>query len=102
MPKLRIERSEAILRKKRNTQKGLLMRNRILKFLFEHKDKQFTIAEIAEKNGLTYAIVSYHLRSMLEENVVTREKLVRYSLWQITGLGQQTIKRWLEITEEEN
>ncbi len=102
MPKMKIERSEAILRKKRNTRKGLLMRNIILKFLYEYKQKRFTIAEIAENNGLTYSAVSYHLKSMLEEKVVTREIMERRSLWQITGLGQQTIKKWLEKSTEKS
>lgn len=94
--KEKIERSEAILRKKRNTRKGLRMRNKILKFLDENIEKRFTTNEIVVGIGLTYTIVTYHLNNMQAENVVTKVKINRRVLWQITGLGQQTIKKWLE------
>ena len=96
MPKEKIERSEAILRKKRNTRKGLKMRNKILKLLNRNETKQFTTAEIVDGIGSTYPSVSYHLNSMYEENIVYKERVIRRILWKITGLGQQTIRKWLE------
>ncbi|MCK5046346.1 MAG: hypothetical protein KAJ76_07435 [Candidatus Heimdallarchaeota archaeon] len=96
MPKEKIERSEAILRKKRNTRIGLKMRNKILQFLYENPLKFFTTAEVMDGIGSSYASVAYHLKNMLLENVVLMEKRERRNLWKITGLGQQTIKKWLE------
>ena len=96
MPKEKIERSEAILRKKRNTRIGLKMRNKILQFLYNDPAKFFTTAEIMDGIGSNYASVTYHLKNMLLENVVLKEMRNRRNLWQITGLGQQTIKKWLE------
>lgn len=96
MPKTKIERSEAILRKKRNTKKGLLVRNRILQFLFEDPNKFYTSTEIMDGVGINYSSVNYHLKNMLKENVVINEKRARRNVWQITGFGQQTIKKWLE------
>ncbi len=96
MSKTRIERSEAILRKKRNTKKGLQVRNRILKLLHENPTKSFPTSEIMEGVGINYSSITYHLKNMLVENVVTRRKRARRNIWQITGLGQQTIKKWLK------
>ena len=96
MPKEKIERSEAILRKKRNTRIGLKMRIKILQFLYENPLKFFTTAEVMDGIGSNYASVAYHLKNMLHENVVLKEKRERRNLWKITGLGQQTIKKWLE------
>ena len=96
MPKTKIERSEAILRRKRNTQKGLRVRNRILQFLYEDPNKFYTSSEITDGVGINYSSVNYHLKNMLVENVVTNMKRARRNVWQITGLGQQTIKKWLE------
>jgi predicted transcriptional regulator len=96
LPKEKIERSEAILRKKRNTRVGLKMRNMILQFLYDEPDKFFTTAEVTDGIGSNYASVAYHLKNMLFENVVLMEKRERRNLWKITGFGQQTIKKWLE------
>jgi len=96
LPKEKIERSEAILRKKRNTRIGLKMRNKILQFLYDDPLKFFTTAEITDGIGSNYASIAYHLKNMLLENVVLMEKRERRNLWKITGLGQQTIKKWFE------
>lgn len=96
MPKEKIERSEAILRKKRNTRIGLKMRNKILQFLYDDPLKFFTTAEITDGIGSNYASIAYHLKNMLLENVVLMEKRERRNLWKITGFGQQTIKKWFE------
>ena len=96
MPKEKIERSEAILRKKRNTRLGLKKRNKILQFLYNDHSKFYTTAEVMDGIGSNYASVAYHLKNMLLENVVLMEKRERRNIWKITGLGQQTIKKWLE------
>jgi predicted transcriptional regulator len=96
LPKEKIERSEAILRKKRNTRQGLRMRNKILKLLNTDIEKRFSANEIVDSIGSTYPTVTYHLNNMQIENVVIKHKIDRRVLWQITGLGQQTIKKWLE------
>ncbi|NHJ46429.1 MAG: helix-turn-helix transcriptional regulator [Asgard group archaeon] len=100
MHKEKIERSEAILKGKRNTRKGLRMRNEILKFLYTDIEKKFTTSEIISGISSTYAKVTYHLKNMSEENVVTKFKIRRRIYWQITGLGQQTIRKWLEENSE--
>ncbi len=96
MHKEKIERSEAILRKKRNTRKGLRMRNKILLFLVKDIEKKYTTNEIVVGIGSTYSIVTYHMNNMQAENVVSKIKINRKIFWQITGLGQQTIRKWLE------
>ena len=96
LTKEKIDRSEAILRKKRNTKKGLQIRNKILKYLFEIKEERVPTSRIADNIGLSYTIVNYHLKSMFVEEVVEKSVLARKSYWNITGLGQQTIKKWLE------
>ncbi|NHJ39437.1 MAG: hypothetical protein FK731_05335 [Asgard group archaeon] len=96
MHKEKIERSEAILRKKRNTRKGLRMRNKILLFLVKDIEKKYTTNEIVVGIGSTYPIVTYHMNNMQAENVVSKIKINRKIFWQITGLGQQTIRKWLE------
>ena len=94
--KEKIERSEAILGKKRNTRKGLQKRNKILKYLYDHSIKSIFINELIKNTGLSYSTISYHLKNMLKENVVSKKTTPRKVSWQITGLGQQTIKKWLE------
>jgi predicted transcriptional regulator len=96
LPKEKIERSEAILRKKRNTRIGLKMRNMILQFLYCDSTKFYTTAEITDGVGSNYGSVAYHLKNMLQEDVVLLEKRERRNLWKITGLGQQTIRKWME------
>ena len=72
------------------------MRNKILQFLFEDPSKFYTTTEVTDGIGSNYASVAYHLKNMLLENVVLVEKRKRRNLWKITGLGQQTIKKYLE------
>ncbi len=96
LSKEKIDRSEAILRKKRNTKKGLQMRNKILIYLYELPNERVSTIQIAESIGLSYHIVNYHLKSMFDEEVVVKSLIARKSFWKITGYGQQTIKKWLE------
>jgi len=95
MPREKIDRSEAILRTKRNTRRGLQIRNVILKLLYEESGRPQSTREIVDKIGYTYSIINYHLKNMLLEQVVEKEIIQKRSRWKITGLGQQTIKRYL-------
>ncbi|MBD3189731.1 MAG: hypothetical protein GF308_03765 [Candidatus Heimdallarchaeota archaeon] len=94
--KEKLDRSEAILKKKRNTRQGLKMRNKILKYLFEAETHRATAPEIAENIDESYRVVTYHLSNMLQEKVVEKEKHSHINIWKITGLGQQTIRKWIE------
>ena len=96
MTKEKIERSEAILRKKRNTRKGLQVRNKILVYLYENRDEKISTQKVSEKVGFSYSSVTYHLKSMFAEEVVEKIVISRNVFWKITGLGQQTIKKWLQ------
>ncbi|MHA1245355.1 MAG: hypothetical protein ACTSXA_13820 [Candidatus Heimdallarchaeota archaeon] len=95
MPREKIDRSEAILRTKRNTRRGLQIRNIILKLLYEESGRPQSTREIVDKIGYTYSVINYHLKNMLLEQVVEKEIIQKRSRWKITGLGQQTIKRYL-------
>ena len=95
MPREKIDRSEAILRTKRNTRRGLQIRNMILKLLYEESGRSQSTREIVDKIGYTYSVINYHLKNMLLEQVVEKEIIQNRSRWKITGLGQQTIKRYL-------
>ena len=99
MPKAKIERSEAILRKKRNTQRGLQIRNKILKLLYNEKEKKFSTNEIMDSVGISYASINYHLKNMYKEAVVEKFVIERKNYWKITGFGQQTIRNYLELTQ---
>jgi predicted transcriptional regulator len=95
MPKEKLDHSEAILRKTRNTKKGLKRRNKILRFLFDHAEEYCTTKEIAKNLGITYQVAFYHLNNMLDDLVVEKNDQTEVISWKITGLGQQTIKKWL-------
>ncbi|MEA2069870.1 MAG: hypothetical protein U9O98_01120 [Asgard group archaeon] len=100
LKKEKIERSEAILRHKINKVKGLQVRNEILKFLFKDPEKHFTVKEIANGIGFNSRKVYYHLENMLDDLVVNKEKKKNLTYWAITGLGQQTIKKWMAKDEK--
>lgn len=65
-------------------------------YLYELSNERVPTALIAENTGLSYHIVTYHLKSMFDEEVVDKSFIARKSYWKITGYGQQTIKKWLE------
>jgi predicted transcriptional regulator len=98
MSREKIDRSEAILRTKRNTRRGLQIRNIILKLLYDESDRSHSTREIVDKIGYTYSVINYHLKNMLFEQVVEKEIIQRRNRWKITGLGQQTIKKYLDET----
>ncbi len=66
-----------------------------MKLLYEELDRSKSTREIVDRIGYTYSIINYHLKNMLLEQVVEKEIIQRRSRWKITGLGQQTIKRYL-------
>lgn len=98
MPREKIDRSEAILRTKRNTRRGLQIRNMILKLLYEEIGRSKSTREIVDSIGYTYSVINYHLKNMLQEQVVEKEIIQKRFRWKITGLGQQTIKRYMSET----
>lgn len=81
----------AYLSKRRNVGRGLERRSKIL------KEVGATAKEIANKSGLSYCSVLYHLKLLERERIVRRigKKPFR---WELTGLGQQ--KLWKYFYED--
>ena len=95
MPREKIDRSEAILRTKRNTRKPCSVCPIWASLLYEESGRSQSTREIVDKIGYTYSVINYHLKNMLLEQVVEKEIIHKHNSWKITGLGQQTIKRYL-------
>jgi len=76
---------KAYLTHKRNVRQGLNARTKILSVL--EAEPGLTMAEIAEKTGLSYSSVRLHMASLEREGVVIRKGKRPYS-WFLTGLGQ--------------
>ena len=71
----------------RNYTRGLVARTRILLVL----EKGVTTAKaIAQKTGLTYRTVLYHLHLLESEKILTASKKKPY-IWEVTGAGQQRL-----------
>ncbi|TFF83927.1 transcriptional regulator [Candidatus Heimdallarchaeota archaeon] len=102
MPKEKINRSEAILREKRNTKRGLQLRNKILLYLYKKKTDFSSTSTISDGIGIKQSIVLYHLNNLLNEKIVNKEMRGREAYWSITGLGQQTIKKWIAENQQED
>ena len=81
----------AYLSKRRNIDRGLERRSKIL------SEVGLTAKEIAEKSGLSYSSVLYHLKLLEEEKIVRREGKRPFK-WRLTGLGQQ--KLWKYFNED--
>ena len=78
---------KAFLTQKRNVQRGLLARTRIILIL--EKDTS-NVKRLAQETGSSYASVLYHLHLLEAENILTR-KGKRSSVWKLTGAGQQRL-----------
>jgi len=76
---------KAYLTRKRNVRPGLDARTKILKALEE--EPGLTMAQIADRTGLSYSSVRLHLASLEREGVVARKGKRPYT-WFLTGLGQ--------------
>ena len=78
---------KAFLARKRNVQRGLLARSRIILIL----EKEASNAKkLAQETGLSYASVLYHLHLFEAENTLTRKGKRPY-IWELTGAGQQRL-----------
>jgi len=78
---------KAFLTLKKNVQKGLLARTRIVSIL----EKEASNAKkLAQETGLNYASVLYHLHLLKAENILTCKGKRPY-LWELTGAGQQRL-----------
>ena len=78
---------KAFLTLKRNVQRGLLARTRIISSL----EKEASNAKkLARETGLSYASVLYHLHLLEAENILTRKGKRSY-VWELTGAGQQRL-----------
>jgi len=78
---------KAFLTQKRNVQRGLLARTRIISIL--EKDTS-NAKRLAQETGLSYASVLYHLHLLGAENILTRRGKRPY-VWKLTGAGQQRL-----------
>ena len=78
---------KALLTLKRNVQRGLLARTRIISSL----EKEASNAKkLARETGLSYTSVLYHLHLLEAENILTRKGKRSY-VWELTGAGQQRL-----------
>ena len=78
---------KAFLTLKRNVQRGLLARTRMILVL----EKEVSNAKkLAQETGLSYASVLYHLHLLEAEDILTRKGKRSY-LWKLTGAGQQRL-----------
>ena len=49
------------------------------------------IPEIGEKSGLSNSCISYHLKLLLRQRVVTMTPTGRVGLWSLTKYGQEKL-----------
>ncbi|MGQ9544095.1 MAG: winged helix-turn-helix domain-containing protein [Candidatus Bathyarchaeia archaeon] len=83
----RLLHPKAYLPNRRNMERGLISRTKILESI---EVKAGCISEISESTGLSYASVTYHLRMLRAEGIV--EPIgKRPFLWKLTSLGQQKL-----------
>jgi predicted transcriptional regulator len=74
----------AYLKNVRNVRCGLVARTKILLILDNH---YCGARELANKIGLSYNVVMYHLRLLCREGIVEHKGGRRY-VWLSTGVGQ--------------
>lgn len=78
----------AFLQLKRNVKAGLVARTKILNVL-ETSNK--SARNLCRESGLSYACVTYHLKSLRMEKLVSRVSAKRPFMWTLTNLGQQKL-----------
>ena len=78
----------AFLQLKRNVKAGLVARTKILNVL-ETSNK--SAHDVCRESGLSYACVTYHLKSLRMEKLVSRVSTKRPFMWALTNLGQQKL-----------
>jgi len=72
----------------RNVSRGLESRTKILDVMEKGKTN---VQDISEKAGLGTACVSYHLRLLLKQRVLTVSKSGRAGKWALTRYGQEKL-----------
>lgn len=72
----------------RNVNRGLASRSKIIENMEKGKTR---INEISEKTGLTESCVSYHLRLLLRQRVVSSAAVGRGNRWTLTKYGQEKL-----------
>ncbi len=77
----------AFLRNIRNVHCGLIARTKILVIL---ENQGFNAGKIAKESGLSYGVVTYHLKLLKNDGSVERKGNRRY-VWLSTGLGQKRL-----------
>jgi predicted ArsR family transcriptional regulator len=78
---------KAFLTLKRNVQRGLLARTRIIVTL---EKEEPNAKKLAQETSLSYASVLHHLHLLESENTLTRKGKRPY-IWELTGAGQQKL-----------
>lgn len=78
---------KAFLTLKRNVQRGLMARTKIILIL---EEQEANAKEIAQETALSYASILYHLHLLRAEHILSREGKRPY-VWKLTGAGQQRL-----------
>jgi len=78
---------KAFLAHKKNVQRGLVSRTKVVSLLH---DASMNARALAEKTGLSYKSVLYHLHLLENERIIVRNDTKPY-IWSLTGAGQQTL-----------
>jgi predicted transcriptional regulator len=73
----------------RNVQRGLASRTKIITTLEE--SGKLRASEIGKKAGLGQACVTYHLKLMARQKVVSSKKAGRSFVWMLTTYGQERL-----------
>ncbi|MBS7622118.1 helix-turn-helix transcriptional regulator [Candidatus Bathyarchaeota archaeon] len=79
---------KAYLTTKRNVSKGLQARTKILETIEKGAAQA---GKVSVETGLSYSVVTYHLRMMRDEGVVEPSGGKRPLTWTITRFGQQSL-----------
>jgi predicted transcriptional regulator len=78
---------KAFLTLKRNVQPGLSARTQIISVL---EKRTCDAKTISRETGLSYKTVLYHLHLLEAESILSHRGRRSY-VWQLTGVGQQTL-----------
>jgi predicted transcriptional regulator len=79
---------KAYLTTKRNVSKGLQARTKILETI---EKGSVQASKVSVETGLSYSVVTHHLRMMRDEGIVKPSGGKRPRTWTITKFGQQTL-----------
>jgi len=78
----------AILRRIKNTRKGIEIRSKIIRTL---RHRLATISELSKLVNRSYSTIRYHVKNMEKEGIVMRFN----NKWRLTGKGQQSMEAFL-------